>query len=406
MGDKPSSGVKTDCERLLKHFASTGSLLYKDFVKEWQKMKFALIFRGRPSIYELIEFTEELFLIAKSYLFPPHSKSERIGGLYLLYGLYYRQPTHSKNDLFIKIRIEYDEWLELTAFVDKLKESGYLDACYIFYKMVIDKVFHFVCFSEQFGIERNRRKKNIDDIYLPKRSKEDSAVLLEDLFESSDFISSWNKKENEYNKLKKDLIARKLVDDALKVDERNFEEELKKNIEENNHISDVNVVNIGERRRAIKNRSRSETKKLSDSPTKPTTLADFRAQMLDAADKEKREKEDKGEVNSSSIQTADYRRLHRKILYVNDEDCDENIDYNHDTDNEEIKDGCHFTNNDDIKDMPSLFDGPSIGSKFFYNVGDSDDENDSYSDSDTDCELFNENDLLQTSENKKVKSDS
>lgn len=38
MGDKPSSGVKTDCERLLKHFASTGSLLYKDFVKEWQKI--------------------------------------------------------------------------------------------------------------------------------------------------------------------------------------------------------------------------------------------------------------------------------------------------------------------------------------------------------------------------------
>ena len=55
-----AAGFKTDCEELLKRFDNTKSIRLTKFVGAWQEMKFPLIFCGRRSFAELLEFTEEV----------------------------------------------------------------------------------------------------------------------------------------------------------------------------------------------------------------------------------------------------------------------------------------------------------------------------------------------------------
>ena len=57
-----AAGFKSDCEELLRRFRNTKSVEVKKFVEVWQEMKFPLIFYGRHSFAELLEFTEEVSL--------------------------------------------------------------------------------------------------------------------------------------------------------------------------------------------------------------------------------------------------------------------------------------------------------------------------------------------------------
>ncbi|KAJ9578619.1 hypothetical protein L9F63_005109 [Diploptera punctata] len=88
-----AAGVKTDSKRLLEKFQKTGSVRFEEFAKIWQEMNFSCIYCGRESFAELYEFIEEVLKIAKEFFLPPNNLQTRLCGLYLLYGLYYKQPT-------------------------------------------------------------------------------------------------------------------------------------------------------------------------------------------------------------------------------------------------------------------------------------------------------------------------
>lgn len=85
--------------------------------------------------------TEEIFNIAKDILFDKErSQLEHIGGLYLLYSIYFKQPTCQ----FCKIKINLEKWNLLKSFINKLnsdKNNQKKQAVHIFYKLLQSNAF-------------------------------------------------------------------------------------------------------------------------------------------------------------------------------------------------------------------------------------------------------------------------
>lgn len=121
-------------------------------------MKFSCIYCGRESFAELYEFTEEVLKIAKDFFLPPNPLQTRLCGLYLLYGLYYKQPTVESKDYLVKIRLNLKEWEDSTSLMDMVREERHFDALFIFNKLLADKAFHFCAMSREYGLEKSIRK--------------------------------------------------------------------------------------------------------------------------------------------------------------------------------------------------------------------------------------------------------
>lgn len=105
-------------------------------------------FSGRDSYSELLEFSDEALIIAKSFILPPHSQIKRIGALYLMYGLFTQQPYRET----AKYRVTPQEWSVILKFVENLKAHGFIDANYIFHKMCLDGAFLTVSHSREVNV--------------------------------------------------------------------------------------------------------------------------------------------------------------------------------------------------------------------------------------------------------------
>lgn len=92
----------------------------------------------------MLEFCEEVLQIAKLFMLPPNRFKTRIGGLYLLYGLYYKIPFDNT-----KVRVTLSEWKEIMEFHSNIRDDNHTDANYILSKMIYDDVFHHCAFHSE-----------------------------------------------------------------------------------------------------------------------------------------------------------------------------------------------------------------------------------------------------------------
>ncbi|KAK3910056.1 Gamma-tubulin complex component 3 [Frankliniella fusca] len=166
-----AEGVYTDCENILKEYLLLKTSTFEDFARIWKEKKFTDIYTGKESFAELLEFSEEVLAIAKSFILPPHSQIKRIGALYLMYGLYTQQPLSGA----VKYRVTPQEWSVILKFVENLKVHGFIDANYIFHKMSYSGAFLTVANAREYGLERNFRKYFMswparDQEHLPEAS--------------------------------------------------------------------------------------------------------------------------------------------------------------------------------------------------------------------------------------------
>ncbi|XP_061632191.1 snRNA-activating protein complex subunit 1b isoform X5 [Phyllopteryx taeniolatus] len=79
--------VRSDCEELLARFQQTDSVRFENFSRIWREMKFGQIFYGTAG-REKRAFSRLVLDVAFVYFLPPFSFQIRVGGLYLIYGLY------------------------------------------------------------------------------------------------------------------------------------------------------------------------------------------------------------------------------------------------------------------------------------------------------------------------------
>lgn len=85
-----AAAFKQDCDVLLNDFASFHTTSFEKFSEIWRDMRFTSVFMFDTK-KRSPEFVRLALLIAKQYLFHEDSYTQ-VGALYLLYGLYFKQP--------------------------------------------------------------------------------------------------------------------------------------------------------------------------------------------------------------------------------------------------------------------------------------------------------------------------
>lgn len=143
-----ASGFTKDLTALFKAFNELDSWRFSAFASCWQKLKFSLIYRGRESFKELLEFTEEICFWTKKFTSPIHDSKWRVGALYTLYSLYHKHPLKHT----YKIRLEVDEYEHLENLARSFQNSAENpDPAYIFYKLKADGVLYYVATADEMG---------------------------------------------------------------------------------------------------------------------------------------------------------------------------------------------------------------------------------------------------------------
>ncbi|XP_039507802.1 snRNA-activating protein complex subunit 1b isoform X1 [Pimephales promelas] len=174
--------VKADCEELLARFQATESVRYEQFLEIWRDMNFSSIFCGRPEGNERRCLTRVIMSVASPYLFPPYTFQIRVGGLYLLYGLFNSQLITPKE----KIRIALKDWKDVMQFQRDAVNAQHYDVVYIFRKLLSDKAFYFtamptpLCFREK---REDRKKTEFCEEFVNPSSRPQELVTTDVLDE-------------------------------------------------------------------------------------------------------------------------------------------------------------------------------------------------------------------------------
>ncbi|KAL7876906.1 hypothetical protein SRHO_G00035490 [Serrasalmus rhombeus] len=176
--------VRTDCERILGTFQATDSVRYEEFSTIWRQMNFSSIFYGQMEGSETRAFARLALSVVSPYLFPPYTFQIRVGGLYLLYGLYNTQLTAPKE----KIRLALKDWGELIRFQQDAVNAQHYDVVYILRKLLSEKAFYFTAMPDVlfFNLKRKRGEKGrkLCDAFVDRPSRPQeliSADMLEEL---------------------------------------------------------------------------------------------------------------------------------------------------------------------------------------------------------------------------------
>lgn len=241
-----ASGFKEDCNKLLSSFNETNSIRFEKFCEVWKDMKFAMIYAGRQTYSELLEYCEEVLHIAKEFALPPRNFKERIGGLYLLYGLYYKMPIKNVS----LIRVTQEQWSSFMELHEQLKAGEHLDANFILSTMIHDEVFAHTIFDFEWGLEKFYREKQ-----TPASKLSIMPSLLE-LTEQGSCLLELENLSKEYRQATSSIIG---ASSNLKLFDENFVDDILldiRKLESNNYneranetSNDTNNLRIEQRRR-------------------------------------------------------------------------------------------------------------------------------------------------------------
>ncbi|XP_030747608.1 snRNA-activating protein complex subunit 1-like [Sitophilus oryzae] len=135
-----SIAFKRDCEVFLVEFAKQKTLSYAKFANIWQLKNMSYIFADQTYVSLLKTLCEECFAILTQCIIHQKNVYMKIGALYLLYGLYYKQPIEG----MVKIRVSYDEYTIIKDLMDEMAKEKYMEPLFIFAKLKADVAFNYV----------------------------------------------------------------------------------------------------------------------------------------------------------------------------------------------------------------------------------------------------------------------
>ncbi|XP_059160095.1 snRNA-activating protein complex subunit 1-like [Physella acuta] len=139
---QPIAGIRTDFKRLINSFLELKTVRYEAFSEIWRSKNMSFLCAGRCSDRETREFIEKILLVAQEYFLPPFQFQVRVGGLYLLYGIFQIQPLLPK----VRIRVTSSQWKDIVYFQQQAAQQHHLDVVYVFNKLIFEQAFHF-CYS-------------------------------------------------------------------------------------------------------------------------------------------------------------------------------------------------------------------------------------------------------------------
>ncbi|GMR38781.1 hypothetical protein PMAYCL1PPCAC_08976, partial [Pristionchus mayeri] len=209
------AGVRFDLEALLAAFKEKNSVRFEAFSEVFAALKMSMIFAGRQTAAELIEFEEHLLQLSAAYMmsiksgeiagyperFDPNAKPdipsytrsdrplenlpagvmgtrkereeeggeseayvmtlvERMFGIYCCYSFYYLQPK----DYMAQIRISPAQLRDVTDFMeDRLRTERHLDAMACLYKLLNEGAFRITAFELMYDPACHKRYEAEDE---------------------------------------------------------------------------------------------------------------------------------------------------------------------------------------------------------------------------------------------------
>lgn len=202
-----SSGFREDCYAFLTEFSRHESIEFRHFCFEWKRMNFQFIFYGRNTDVDMVAFVTEVLAIVKQIFLNSKIPLEKIGAFYLLYALYFKQPT----ERFCKIRVTLIDWREFIRFIQRPVSDQYsLEIAAIFWKMFISDAFQFVQDELEHGYDSFFGKatqtgrfddKSRDSFKIVKEAEKDFLAMKT----STGLFTALDALEMGYNEMKESL---------------------------------------------------------------------------------------------------------------------------------------------------------------------------------------------------------
>uniref|UniRef100_A0A1A7YIA3 Small nuclear RNA activating complex, polypeptide 1b n=1 Tax=Iconisemion striatum TaxID=60296 RepID=A0A1A7YIA3_9TELE len=208
--------VKTDCEELLARFQQTQSVRFEVFANIWREMKFSQIF-GDVVNHKNRAFCHLVLNTANCYFLPPFSFQIRVGGLYLLYSLYYNQTASP----FEQIRLALKDWEEVKKFENDAIDAQHMDAVYILRRLMFRKAFHFTAMPTRLSFRRKRCEEGsmLREEFIERTSRPQELIstgLLEEMSNVNDLYENMKASvlsqmttpdDSSFNLTRKDLVS-------------------------------------------------------------------------------------------------------------------------------------------------------------------------------------------------------
>ncbi|XP_051946546.1 snRNA-activating protein complex subunit 1-like isoform X3 [Xyrauchen texanus] len=191
--------IIADCEELLGRFQASESVRYEQFLAVWKDMDFSSIFHSKPEPKERRDFARMVLSVVSPYLFPPYTFQIKVGGLYLLYGLFNTQLCTPKE----KIRVALKDWQDVMQFQQDAVNALHYDVVYILRKLLSEKAFHFTAMPTvlfcRMRREDGRGRKLCEEFVDPPSRPQD--------FATTDMLEELSNVHEHYENLKKDVFT-------------------------------------------------------------------------------------------------------------------------------------------------------------------------------------------------------
>ncbi|XP_053969386.1 snRNA-activating protein complex subunit 1 [Anastrepha ludens] len=226
------SAVFEDCRKLIDMFVHAGNNDFPSFCKQWKALQFQHIYSAQTSYIEIMQTTTTIIHCAKRDLcyhqeydnhknvpaedntknttaqhFTEEKMRRKIGCLYLLYAIYFKQPTEH----FIKIEVNLETWRALKNFVDSLPMTADMDAArYVFWRLLEAGAFRFTALNYCVGLEdlvdfdKLTDKENTE--FWSKNSGKELGQQLQDFPATRRILPALSVLEDGYNEMKEMLI--------------------------------------------------------------------------------------------------------------------------------------------------------------------------------------------------------
>lgn len=214
--------IYEDCLSLIDNFAEVENTNFKTFCEQWKNISFQHIYSAQTSVVEIIQTTKTILhlckriVCAKDELGKIVSKfknkkqiARRVGGLFLIYCIYFKQPTKE----YVKVNVSADSWLEFINFIKIVPQNTVQadEVRYVFWKLYKNDAFRFTALDYEVGLEGLIDYDRLYDVHNGSKTNEVVRVKLKQklaiINETELIVPEMIKIEDSYNKSKNYLIG-------------------------------------------------------------------------------------------------------------------------------------------------------------------------------------------------------
>lgn len=214
------SVIFEDCINLIEKFTENENPHFESFCIQFKSMMFMHVYSAQTSVIEVIQTTKAILHLAKRIICAKDEVGKvvaqmrdckqqilrRIGGMYLLYAIYFKQPTKE----YVRVYVCPETWQEISSFIQNLPTDPQMDEVrYIFWRLYRADAFRFTALDYELGLEN---MVDYDKIYDIHRGREKAEVVrvklklkLQAIAEAEKILPEMVELEDKYNNIKKSL---------------------------------------------------------------------------------------------------------------------------------------------------------------------------------------------------------